>query len=262
MKALFATNMRCQSCLDKVNSKLDGALGVIAWKADLQHPDKWLDVELKSEHDIPMVRQLVAEAGFETKPIDRVDAAIPSPSVVSLGVSEQKTTDESGRFWQTYRPLLLVVGYVLLLSGLIEWWVSDQAASWSWGRFQTWFMGFFFLGFAFFKLLDVGRFADAFATYDVIARQSHLYALAYPFIEFGLGMLFVLRVGLTFASGFTAILMAVGLVGVVSAVLRRERIQCACLGTVFQLPMSVVTIIENTIMLVMAIGMLVFRSIS
>lgn len=262
MKALFATNMKCQSCLAKVKPKLDGASEVIAWEADLQHPDKWLSVELASEQDINVVTRLVAEAGFEMRPIDRLEATIASPSVVSLNAPDGSATRSDGLSLTTYQPLLLVVGYVALMSGLTEWWASDQAATWSWGRFQTWFMGFFFLGFAFFKLLNVSRFADAFSTYDVIARRSRAYALSYPFIEFGLGMLFVLRVGLSFASGVTAVLMAIGLVGVVSAVRRRERIQCACLGTVFQLPMSVVTIVENTVMLLMAIWMLAYRWIA
>jgi|GEM_PF-3436074 len=55
----------------------------------------------------------------------------------------------------------------------------------------------------------------------------------------------------------TALIMAIGLVGVISAVRRKQAIQCACLGTVFNFPMSVVTIVENSAMLAMAVIMLV-----
>ena len=53
----------------------------------------------------------------------------------------------------------------------------------------------------------------------------------------------------------TAIIMCIGLIGVLSAVQKKQAIQCACLGTEFNLPMSVVTIIENSVMIVMAIAM-------
>jgi hypothetical protein len=40
------------------------------------------------------------------------------------------------------------------------------------------------------------------------------------------------------------------------AVFSQRAIRCACLGTVFQLPMSTVTIIEDGLMLAMALIML------
>jgi len=50
--------------------------------------------------------------------------------------------------------------------------------------------------------------------------------------------------------------MFVGLIGVSKSVIQKSMIQCACLGTVFNLPMSYITIIENGIMLSMALFML------
>jgi hypothetical protein len=52
------------------------------------------------------------------------------------------------------------------------------------------------------------------------------------------------------------ILSLVGAVGVIQSVARRQTIQCACLGTVFKLPMSTVTVIENLGMAAMAAWML------
>lgn len=51
--------------------------------------------------------------------------------------------------------------------------------------------------------------------------------------------------------------MLVGLIGVTRSVLDKQQIQCACLGTGFNLPMSSVTIIEDATMLLMAVGMIV-----
>lgn len=123
-------------------------------------------------------------------------------------------------------------------------------------------MGFFFLGFAFFKLQNIAGFADAFSTYDIVARRSRSYALAYPWIEFVLGLLFVTGLVPVATNIATFIVMLVGLVGVIAAVRKKQAIQCACLGTVFNLPMSVVTVIENSVMLAMAAVMIAFLLIS
>jgi len=55
----------------------------------------------------------------------------------------------------------------------------------------------------------------------------------------------------------TLILMAVGSVGVIRAVIQGRDIQCGCMGTLFELPMSTVTIIEDVGMGLMAAIMLV-----
>ena len=42
--------------------------------------------------------------------------------------------------------------------------------------------------------------------------------------------------------------MSVGAIGVARTLLRKDRIQCACLGTVFNLPMSRITLVEDLLM--------------
>ena len=53
-------------------------------------------------------------------------------------------------------------------------------------------------------------------------------------------------------------IMGFSAVGVIQAVASKTQIQCACLGTVFKLPMSTVTIIEDVGMVIMAAAMLLF----
>ena len=55
----------------------------------------------------------------------------------------------------------------------------------------------------------------------------------------------------------TLIVMGFSAIGVLRAVLGQQEIRCACLGTVFQLPMSTVTIIEDLGMAAMAGLMLI-----
>ncbi len=54
----------------------------------------------------------------------------------------------------------------------------------------------------------------------------------------------------------TVLIMGFSAIGVIRAVMNKTRIQCACLGTVFKLPMSTVTIVEDVGMVAMAGWML------
>jgi hypothetical protein len=51
--------------------------------------------------------------------------------------------------------------------------------------------------------------------------------------------------------------MGFGAIGVIRAVRQKQAIQCACLGTVFQLPMTRVTIIEDLLMVIMSLFFLI-----
>jgi hypothetical protein len=118
-------------------------------------------------------------------------------------------------------------------------------------------MAGFFLVFSFFKLLNLQAFADAYATYDLVAAKSRAYALAYPFLELALGIAYLVRFQPFATNLATLVLMTIGTVGVARSLLSGDRIQCACLGTVFNLPMSSVTLIEDLSMALMAAAMLV-----
>ena len=83
---------------------------------------------------------------------------------------------------------------------------------------------------------------------ELLARAVPGYAVAYPFIELALGLAYLTDVVPVVTNGLTAVVMAIGLIGVVRAVMSGQTIRCACLGTGFNLPMSTVTIIENSIM--------------
>ena len=119
------------------------------------------------------------------------------------------------------------------------------------------FMGGFFVAFSFFKLLDVRAFADAYAGYDILARRSRAYALAYPFIELALGVAYLADFWPLATNLVTLLVMSVGSVGVIQSLLNRRKIRCACLGAVFNLPMSTVTLLEDGVMAAMAAVMLV-----
>ncbi len=236
------TNLRCQACLEKIKPVLDGVPEIKTWSVDLSDPRKIITAHVASSQPYDVLQNALQLAGYSAEPLEGISPSPSAPAAIAIE-SHQKTG------LVTYKPLFLVVSYVLGFAALMCWATGEPTVR----AFMRYFMGGFFLGFAFFKLLDVSAFADAFSTYDFVAKRTRVYALAYPFIELGLGIAYVLGKQLAVVNLLTALVMAVGLVGVVKAVAKKQAIQCACLGTVFNLPMSVVTIVENSAMLTMAL---------
>ncbi len=155
--------------------------------------------------------------------------------------------------FKSFLPLILIVSIVVLFSSIRP--IGLHA--WNTHEFMRDFMGFFFIIFGSFKIWHLSAFAEAYSMYDQIAQRSKLYAHAYPFVELGLGVLYLARWHLMFVNVLTCIIMLISAAGVAYALSKKESIQCACLGTVFKIPMTYVTLIEDLLMAGMAGIMLV-----
>ncbi|MGK0414400.1 MAG: hypothetical protein ACJA1B_002624, partial [Polaribacter sp.] len=129
--------------------------------------------------------------------------------------------------------------------------------NWSWNDFMLDFMGLFYIVFSFFKMLDLKGFPDSFRMYDPLAKRIPAYGWVYPFIETGLGLMFLMRFEITIALIITLIILGITTLGVTKTLLDKKSIRCACLGTALKLPMTEATFIENTIMILMASLMLI-----
>lgn len=147
----------------------------------------------------------------------------------------------------TYYPLLLIIG----LLAIVACRGAESIHDW-----MLHFMAGFFLVFGFFKLLDLRGFVDAYVTYDLLAARWRGYGFAYPFLELGLGFAFLFQFWVTPALILSIILMGFGSLGVIKALRRKQKIRCACLGTVLKLPMSTVTLVEDLGMVMMSALML------
>lgn len=130
---------------------------------------------------------------------------------------------------------------------------------------MAYFMGGFFTVFSFFKFLNLPGFVRSFKMYDPMAKYIPGWGWAYPFVELLLGMIYLFNFFPHPSSSWswlphvlTILIMGTGLIGVIRSVYKKNKIICACLGTVFNLPMTKVTIVEDAVMLAMAIFMLVF----
>ena len=128
---------------------------------------------------------------------------------------------------------------------------------WDAHLFMTDFMGFFFVIFALFKIINLNNFVQAYSMYDIIAQRSTVYAYVYPFIELFLGALFLSQRHLFLANSLTLVLMLVGALGVWLELRKGHTVVCACLGAVFKIPMTYVTLAEDLLMGAMALIMLI-----
>ena len=234
----FRTNLNCGSCVASVSPSLNSDPRIERWSVDTSDPAKTLTVEgrdIASEH----LERHLASSGFRI-----------------LGSADEPTTSvgkgESRSLVSTYRPLLLVLAYLLGIVTIVE----IAAVEFDWMRAMGTFMGGFFVAFSFFKLLDLAGFVDSFQSYDIVARTTRVYGYAYPFIELTLGVAYLTGIAPLITNLVTLAVMLVGIAGVTQALRQNRRIQCACLGTVFNLPMSKVTLFEDAIMAVMAACML------
>jgi hypothetical protein len=156
---------------------------------------------------------------------------------------------EESKF-QQLKPLLLILLYITVASNLIHY--ND----WSISEVMLDFMGLFFIVFSFFKMLDLKGFPDSFRMYDPLAKQVPVYAKIYPFLETGLGLMFLMRFEIQIALIATLVILSITTFGVTKTLLDKRAIRCACLGTALKLPMTEATFIENAIMIVMTVIML------
>jgi YHS domain-containing protein len=151
-----------------------------------------------------------------------------------------------------FTPLALIFGGILALTA--GKYALSGGSGWVDAMYD--FMGMFFTVFAGFKLLDVQGFADAYSTYDIVAKKSRAYALSYPFIELALGLAYLFRANVDALNWAAFVLMSVSSIGVIQAVKNKRKIQCACLGTRIKLPMTKITLLEDLLMAAMALTMI------
>ena len=150
-----------------------------------------------------------------------------------------------------YLPLLVVAVFILGGTAILHSIVPDSDAL----RTVMFFEGLMLSFFALFKLLDVKGFQEGYASYDLITKHIPGWGYLYPFVELGLGVLLLLNCWVHPVSVLVALLAIIGLISVAIELRKDRKIQCACLGTALNVPLTQVTLVENGIMLVMALIM-------
>jgi len=239
------TDLRCGACVEKIRPLFDAEPGVSRWTADVSTPDKLLTVE-GNDITAKRVGELLGSKGYHV--LDEVRSPASLTVVAPPPATEPKTS---------YYPLLLILLFLLGGTALLE----VGAGAFDPMRAMRHFMAGFFLVFGFFKLLNVSAFADAYRGYDVVAKLWPAWGSVYPFVEVLLGAGYLANVWPVAVNVVTLVVMGVSTVGVVQSVLNKRQIRCACLGTVFNLPMSAITIVEDVLMVGMSAAMLVWLAV-
>ncbi len=234
------TNLNCQACVAAVKPHLDAERAIIRWEVDTTVPDKILTVEGEDVSE-EAVAAAVRRAGFQV-----IGKAPPAAANID---HEEPRADGNP---VTYYPLILLIAFLIGIVSLVEL----RAGSFDWERAMQNFMGGFFVIFSFFKLLDIKGFADSYQMYDVVARKVPAYGYVYPFVELLLGIAYIIGFQPFATNLVTVVVMSVSSIGVIQSLLVKKKIRCACLGTVFNLPMSTVTLVEDGAMIAMSVAML------
>jgi hypothetical protein len=164
-----------------------------------------------------------------------------------------KTRDENrGKSISDYWPLLSLI----LISAAAAWAILQGMGGTAMG-WMHYFMGIFLTCFALLKTFNLSAFADGFQMYDIIAKRFRGYAYAYPFIELALGLSYLAFFMPYVTYVATIIVMGIGTVGVIKALNKGLDINCPCMGSVLNVPLSTVTLTEDIGMGAMAAIMLV-----
>ena len=234
------SGMHCGKCIGRVTE----ALRPFADKVEVTLTPQRATLTNPRETDIAKLSAAVAKAGTYTI------APIGAPIGINAAVA-----GESAEAPAAYFPLYLIAGYIAVtaLAG-----TGATTGSIDWRAWMTNFMAGFFLVFSAFKFLNLRGFADAYASYDLLAKRWYGYGLIYPFLELALGLAYLFRIAPNATNVATLVLMGFSSLGVISALMNRRRIVCACLGTVLKLPMSTLTLVEDLGMVAMAAAMLLF----
>jgi copper chaperone CopZ len=231
----FKTNLSCGNCVAAIKPQLDIEPGIARWNVDLSSADKTLTVE--GDASAESVKAAVARGGFQV--LGELGNSSPAAVTPHHDVAPVAAT---------YYPLLLLGAFLVGIVALVEL----RAGSFAWDRAMGNFMGAFFIAFSFFKLLDLQGFAYSYSSYDVVARRVPAYGYVYPFIELLLGVAYVTSFQPFATNLVTLVVMGVSSIGVIQSLINKRKIRCACLGTVFNLPMSSVTLVEDGLMVAMA----------
>ena len=221
--------LTCENCVKKVKKTI---LSIEAVTAIEISTEKNL-AEISMNQDIPLREfQDVLESKYQ--------------------ISNDTTNSKNTSWLSTYKPILLIFIYLFATVSFIEF-TAENIDLLRWMRH---FMSGFFLIFSFFKILNLRGFNESYKMYDIIAKKFPNWGYIYAFIELLLGIALLLNFRPVITHSICILIMSLSIIGVLKTVFEKKEIKCACLGDIFNLPMSTITIIEDGLMIAMSITML------
>jgi len=227
--------MTCSSCESKVKAAL-------------------LGLEQVTKVETSVSNQTIHVSMVTHVPIEKLQVTLPEKYKISAK-NHNETLEKTRSWFETYKPVLLIFVYISVITVLIQL-PQNNFDLMIWMQH---FMAGFFLVFSFFKLLNLKGFAESYKMYDVIAKVLPVWGYMYAFIELGLGLAYLVNFRPELVNISTFLVMSVSLIGVLQSLLSKKQIRCACLGAVFNLPMSTITIVEDSLMIIMSGLMIIYH---
>ena len=229
------SGMTCSSCAEIVKKLLSKVQGI-----DNVELDQTTSIaQLSMKFHIP-VNSLQNGLGGTKYSISELNHYQKSISIMASG--------EEAVSLKTYLPIYLIFLYITTTVAITQFQSQFNLL-----EAMRHFMAGFFIVFSFFKMLDLKAFASSYRSYDIIAKRLYGYGYAYPFIELAIGFSFLFSAIHFWSNLVTLIIMGVSVIGVIQSILRKNNFQCACLGTVFKLPLSKITLFEDGLMIIMSL---------
>jgi copper chaperone CopZ len=242
VETYHVTGMHCNSCVEKVESAIAKIPDIESVKVTLEGSQAFVTMNSR----VSLAQLNSALNGVGSYKLSQSVPSFPSSAQIAISNDSKKNTI------RIYYPLMLVFSFLLTITTISTLKSSNPAVS----LWMSTFMAAFFIAFSFFKLLDIKGFATSYSSYDIITKRWSAFGYLYPFIELVLGIGYLLVPMNLTLNIFTALLMSLSIVGVIESVVNKRKIQCACLGTVFNLPMGTITIIEDALMIAMSLAMI------
>lgn len=107
------------------------------------------------------------------------------------------------------------------------------------------------------KLQDVERFSTMFLNYDLLAQRWVPYGKVYPYAEALSGVLMLSGGFVWLSAPIMLFIGGIGAISVFKAVyIEKRELKCACVGGESKVPLGFVSLLENVIMVSMAIWMI------
>lgn len=154
----------------------------------------------------------------------------------------------------SYTPVIAVFAAAGALAMAVSHFVFDTPFT---IRAGEWFVAFSMVILAMLKLQDIEKFSSMFLGYDLLARRFVPYSYAYPFLEFGAGVLMAAHALDWLSIPVALTIGTIGAVSVINAVyVQKREIKCACVGGSSNVPLGFVSLTENLAMIAMAVWML------
>lgn len=153
----------------------------------------------------------------------------------------------------TYQPVIALFVVAFFLAIGVTWLVHDALLQ---GQTIAWFISISMVLLGLQKLQDLDKFANMFLNYDLLAQKWVRYGYVYPFVETIAGVLMFMGILNWISAPVVLVVAGIGAISVIKAVyIDKRELKCACLGD-SRVPLGFVSLLENLMMVGMALWML------